>query len=112
MSRAQIADSPNQMLRQQVSWYYDLSLDMMYLIWRVNSSNIYRVSGIEFRHPVSDVKYQVMSIMYRLIDIELQMSSTASINYQISGPRYTLVSDIRNKTSNIKYQVSHVSAIK
>ena len=83
----------------------------MYSIWGVNPSNIYRMSGIKFRHPVSDIKYQLMSIMYRLIDIELQMSSTASINYQISGPRYTLVSDIRNKTSNIKHQVSHMSAI-
>ena len=84
----------------------------MYSIWGVNPSNIYRVSGIKFRHPVSDIKYQVMSIMYRLLDIELQMSSTASVKYQISGPRYTLVSDIRNKTSNMRYQVSHVSAIK
>ena len=84
----------------------------MYSIWGVNPSNIYRVSGIKFRHPVSDIKYQVMSIMYRLIDIELQMSSTASINYQISGPRYTLVSNIRNKTSNITISpISHMSAI-
>ena len=84
----------------------------MYSIWGVNPSNIYRMSDIKFRHPVSDIKYQLMSIMYQLIDIELQMSSTASINYQISGPRYTLVSNIRNKTSNITISpISHMSAI-
>ena len=53
-----------------------------------------------------------MSIIYRVSDIEYQISSIASIRYQISGPKYILVSDIKKKTSNIRYQVSDVSVIK
>ena len=59
----------------------------------------YQISGI--RYPVSDIEYQVMSIIYRVSDIEYQISSIASIRYQISGPKYILVSDIKNKTSKI-----------
>ena len=45
---------------------------------------MYQILSIRYR--VSDIEYQISSIKYQASDMEYQMASFTSIRYRVSGP--------------------------